>query len=87
MIRRALFIIIIIIIIIRFNDICFVYNILKNNNASFSGEKVANRAEQSSRRILLVVGAFWNLWFTTSHNSEQLKIVFVSVELFVWHDK
>ena len=47
MIRRALFIIIIIIIIIiiRFNDICFVYNILKNNNASFSGEKVANRAE------------------------------------------
>ena len=56
MIRRALFIIII--IIIRFNDICFVYNILKNNNASFSGEKVANRAEQSSRRILLVVGAF-----------------------------
>ena len=45
-------------VIIRFNDICFVYNILKNNNASFSGEKVANRAEQSSRRILLVVGAF-----------------------------
>ena len=39
MIRRALFIIIIIIIIIRFNDICFVYNILKNNNASFSGKK------------------------------------------------
>ena len=55
MICRALFIII---IIIRFNDICFVYNILKNNNASFSGEKVANRAEQSSGRILFVVGAF-----------------------------
>ena len=57
MIRRALFIIIII-IIIRFNDICFVYNILKNNNACFSGKKVADRAEQSSRHILLVVGAF-----------------------------
>lgn len=37
----------------------------------FQGKKVANRAEQSSRRILLVIGAYWNLWFTTSHNSQN----------------